>query len=76
MAATSGLHIGGKLCEIFGLKQVTKLSLTCPIDDCAILEATMLADHDAAEDAVEELKRYRLVEIVDDEGGIEPGARD
>lgn len=75
MPPTAGRYLGAKLCEIFGLKHVVGLSITCEIEECVMLNARILAEHQQGEELATELKRYKLVPI-EDEGGIEPGARD
>lgn len=63
MAAVSGNHLGGKICEIFGLSRVMSLSLTCNLNEAATIHAEIATDKIQGDELVTLLKKYELHEV-------------
>jgi hypothetical protein len=63
----SGFHLGTRLCDALGLKDVRSLSLSLELDGLAELTVVQLMRGDASDEMVEVIKRYNLVDA-DDEG--------
>ena len=73
MGTVSGLHLGGELSKLLGLKQCVSFSIHFEMERCVYINANLLMPDEATNELVEVMKRYTLIEEEAPEEDDEPG---